>query len=204
MKHFHILFIAVLLFSVSGLQAQKLIPGEKGKNYLTFLQGETKLNVVFVYDDMQVGKMDEDAYIAKKKEEYNTKEEGRGDKWEKMWKEDRTKRFEPKFLELFNRYTEKKGLTAGKNIPKAKYTMTIKTTWTEPGFYVGITSQPAYISGKIIFTETGKPEEVIAEIEFIKAPGNSMGATWDTGERIKESYAKLGKTLGGYLAKKAL
>ena len=28
-------------------------------------------------------------------------------------------------------------------------------------------------------------------------------AAWDTGERIKESYAKLGKTIAAYLKKKA-
>lgn len=192
-----------MAMSITGLQAQKLKPGDKNKKYLRFLKGQTELNVVFEYSDMTVGKMDEKSYIEKTKKEYNKKEAGRGDKWEKMWTEDREKRFEPKFLDLFNKYTKKKKLEADQGLSSAKYTMKVKTTWTEPGYYVGISSRPSLISGKIFFYETKNPNKIIAEIEFIKAPGNSMAA-WDTGERIKESYAKLGKTLGAYLTKKAL
>ena len=192
--------LSAVLFTY-GANAQKLIPGEKGKSYLEFLKGQEKIKLAFVYDDMQVGKMTEEAYVAKKKEEYNEKEAGRGDKWEKMWVEDRSKRFSPKFKELFNKYVENDGLSVDESYDDAKYTMTVKTTWTEPGYYIGISSKPALISGKIVFAETSNPEKALAEIEFIKAPGNSM-ATWDTGERIKESYAKLGKTLAQYLSKK--
>ncbi len=203
MKKQNILIVLILAISFTGLQAQKLVPGEKSKNYLSFLKGQSSLNVVFEYDNMEVGKMDEKAYIEKKKEEYNKKEAGRGDTWAERWVEDRERRFEPKFFDLFNKYTQKKGLKAGKDMSEAEYTMTVKTTWTEPGYYVGISARPAYISGEISFSKTGE-KKVIASIKFTKAPGNSMGATWDTGERIKESYAKLGKTLGAYLIKKAL
>lgn len=197
------IFIVLLAFGFSyGANAQKLIPGEKGKSYLEFLKGQEQINLAFDYEDMQVGKMTEEAYVAKKKEEYNEKEAGRGDKWEKMWVEDRSTRFAPKFKELFNKYAEKAGVSVDQSYDDAKYTMTVKTTWTEPGYYIGISSKPALISGKILFSETANPDKVIAEIEFIKSPGNSM-ATWDTGERIKESYAKLGKVMAQYLSKKA-
>jgi hypothetical protein len=194
--------LALLVVLGSTLSAQKLIPADKSKTYLEFLKGQEKILCKYVYDDMGVGKKTEADYVSEKKKSLNEKEPGRGDKWENMWVEDRENRFEPKFESLFNKVLEKKGVIAGSSILDAEYTMTIKTTWTEPGYYVGVSSRPAFISGKIIFTKTGS-EEVLAEIEFIKAPGNSMGATWDTGERIKESYAKLGKTLAAYLTKKA-
>ena len=97
---------------------------------------------------------------------------------------------------------KKRGVEVSKN-EKAKFTMKIHTTWTEPGFYAVAFAKKAYISGDIYFYETSNPEKIIIHMTFKKAPGNSMFATWDTGERIKESYAKLGKTMGKYLSKKA-
>lgn len=194
--------LALLVLLGSTLNAQTLIPGDKSKTYLSFLKGQQKIQCVFVYDDMTVGKKTETVYVQEKKKSLNEKEPGRGDKWESMWVEDRENRFEPKFEDLFNKVLQGKNIVTGSAFTDAEYTMTIKTTWTEPGYYVGVSSRPAFISGKILFSKTGS-DEVLAEIEFIKAPGNSMGATWDTGERIKESYAKLGKTLAAYLAKKA-
>ncbi len=197
-----VLVLTVLLAMGYVGNAQKLVPAEKSKTYLSFLKGQKKLLCKYVYDDMRVGKKTEKDYIEGNKAKLNGKEAGRGDKWETMWFEDRENRFEPKFEDLFNKGVEKRDVVAGSGYTDAEYTMTIKTTWTEPGYFVGVSSRPAYISGTIVFTKTGS-DKVLAEIEFLKAPGNSVGATWDTGERIKESYAKLGKTLSAYLAKKA-
>jgi hypothetical protein len=150
---------------------------------------------------MTVGKYSEKDYVAKKKEEYNKKEAERGDKWEKMWTEDRTKRFEPKFEELFCKYLKKKDVIAEQNNKDAEYTVIVHTYFTEPGYYIGISQSPAYINCEILFVKSSDPNTVLAKIDIKKSPGNS-GASWDTGERIKEAYAKAGKELAKFLLKK--
>jgi hypothetical protein len=195
-------FILVLsLFLASAtVDAQKL-KLTKGSD-LSFMKGTTKILVKYTYDNMSVGKMTEEAYLEKRSKELDEKEPGRGDIWKKKWTEDRQQRFEPKFEELFNKVIGKKGVAAGSQFSDAEYVVEVKTTWTEPGYYVGVSSRPAFITGVVVITKNGDPSNELAVIEFINAPGNSVGASWDTGERIKESYAKLGKSLGAFMIKK--
>ncbi len=192
-----VLTTIMIIFLAGNIQAQriKLIDGN-----LKFLKGVTDLNLQYSYDDMKVGKYSEKEYVAKKTEEYNKKEDGRGDKWAKMWTEDREKRFEPKFEELFNKYLNKKDVIAEQNNRDAEYTLILHTYFTEPGYYIGISSAPASINCEAIFVKTSNPNTVLAKIDIKKSPGNS-GAGWDTGERIKEAYAKTGKELAKFLLK---
>jgi len=192
-----VLTAVMIIFLAGNIQAQriKLVDGN-----LKFLKGVTDLNLQYSYDDMKVGKYSEKEYVAKKTEEYNKKEDGRGDKWAKMWTEDREKRFEPKFEELFNKYLNKKDVIAEQNNRDAEYTLILHTYFTEPGYYIGISSAPASINCEAIFVKTSNPNTVLAKIDIKKSPGNS-GAGWDTGERIKEAYAKTGKELAKFLLK---
>ena len=163
MKIKTIVLTVLIAFFALSMNAQKIKPAEKSKSYLDFLEGTEKLKVEFVYaDDMKIGKMTEKEYIAKKKEEYNKKEAGRGDKWAKMWFEDREKRFEPKYIDLFNKVLAKKDVMCGYEFDDAKYTMIVTTTWTEPGYYIGISSRPSYINGVVSFVETANSDKVLA------------------------------------------
>ncbi|NPA43908.1 MAG: hypothetical protein GXO49_00075, partial [Chlorobi bacterium] len=49
--------------------------------------------------------------------------------------------------------------------------------------------------------KTDDHSKVMAILDMKKAPGKS-GAGFDTGERIKEAYAKTGKSLAKFLLKK--
>lgn len=201
MKNLKTLFIIMLLaaFSVNAFsQKLKLTKGD-----LNFLKGVKELKLSYTYNDMNVGKYSEKDYVAKKKTEYNEAEAGRGDKWEKMWVEDREKRFEPKFEELFVKYLyDEADANAGQHLD-AEYTLILHTYFTEPGYYIGISQAPAYINCEAIFVKTSNPDEVLAIVDIQKSPGRS-GANWDTGERIKEAYAKGGKELAKFLLKKKL
>ena len=73
----------------SSAQRVKLAEGD-----LKPLAGQKEINLEFVYSDMKVGKMSEADYVKKKKDEYNKKEAGKGDAWEKAWMEDRETRYE--------------------------------------------------------------------------------------------------------------
>ncbi len=193
------LILIQLLIAGSMLNAQK-ISVKKGD--LGFLKGQKSLLVTFDYSNMAVGKFDkEEDYIAKKVEDYNKSEAGKGDKWREAWKNDRASRYEPKFEELFNEYTSKTGITGKRDVADAQFEMNIHTTFTEPGFNIGITRKPAFIDLVITFKNISSGEE-LAVMEVDNCPGrDAFGYDFDTGYRIEEAYAKLGKSLAGYIAK---
>ncbi|WP_118973573.1 hypothetical protein [Taibaiella koreensis] len=194
------LMTLLALLSLAVLQpafAQKIKVKEGS---LDALKGVSKLNLTFDYSDMSVGKFKTEAeYIDKKKGDYNKKEAGKGDQWEKDWIADRTGRYAPQFTELFNKNSD--NIKVG-DYASEKYTMVVKTTKTEPGFNIAITRKNAEIEGEILITETGNPSHVVLRLSFEKALGRSFGGyDYDTGFRIQEAYADLGKALGRYMSK---
>ena len=191
---------AVILISGVSLnvnaQKIKLTSGDLG-----MLAAQKEINTEFVYDGMAVGKFKtEEEYIAKKTEEYNKKESGKGDSWAKSWKADREARFEPKFNELFG---ESSGITSGGS-PNSKYTMIVKTIFTEPGFNVGIWRENASLNLEVTIVETANKGKALATISVMKALGRTFGGfDFDTGTRLGEAYADAGKALGKFVKSKS-
>lgn len=167
---------------------------------LAALKQVSKLNLDFDYSEMSVGKFKKEAdYIEKKKGEYNKKEAGKGDKWEQDWIADREERYKPQFTELFNKSSDK--LKVG-DFASEQYTLIVKTTKTEPGYNIAISRKNAELEGEIIVVETANPATVVLRMTFEKALGRSFGGyDYDTGFRIQEAYADLGKALGKYMSK---
>ncbi len=199
MKRILSLILIQVLIAGSILNAQKI---SLKKGNLGFIKGQKSILVTFDYSNMAVGKFDrEEDYIAKKVEDYNKSEAGKGDKWKEAWKNDRATRYEPKFEQLFNENASKIGLTGKRDVSDAQIEMNIHTTFTEPGFNIGITRKPAYIDLVITFRNIASGEE-LAVMEVDNCPGrDAFGYDFDTGYRIEEAYAKLGKSLAGYIAK---
>jgi hypothetical protein len=191
-----ILAILLVAITVSGYaQKLKLVEGD-----LAPLKGQTTIKIEFTYDGLVIGKKNvpETEYVAKKKEEYNKKEAGKGDKWSVDWVEDRPNRYEPKFRELFAKESEMS--TTDDN---AKYTLIFKTVNIEPGYNIGISRQSAYIDAEAVIVETANKDKVIARITILNAPGGTaFGYDFDTGTRISEGYAKAGKEVGYMIRKK--
>ncbi len=196
MKKSMLLPLVMVVFSSSIFaQRMKLTSGN-----LSPLAKETSMQVEFTYDNMKVGKFDKEAeYVKKKKEEYNQKEAGRGDSWALSWVNDRDARFEPKFLELFQKYSH---INASRSAT-AKYTLIIHTIFTEPGWNVGVMRANAQINAVATIVETADHTRKIAEITIDKALGRDFwGADFDTGMRIQEAYADAGKELGKFIKNK--
>lgn len=187
------LFVASSLFGLSQTKAKK---GD-----YKFLKGEKTLTLVFDYSNMIVGKqLKEDAYVSKKVKDKNKKEAGSGDKWKESWLSAREEKYEPKFVTLINKSMFKMGMVASKEA-KAKYTMTVKTVYTEPGFNVGVMKKPAFVNYLFIFTDNESGKEV-GRYLLEKVPGSqAAGFDYDVGTRIAESYAKGGKMIGAYISK---
>jgi hypothetical protein len=190
------LFVITLFnLIVFGLAAQKIEVNGK----LDFLKDQKEIKVSYDYSNMAIGKFDkEEDYIAQKTADYEKKEPGSGEKWKTAWVADRSARFEPKFETLFN---ENSKFPCSQSPTEAKYEMKIHTIFTEPGFNIGITRKPAMLNVEIKFVDlaSGREEAVM----MVKnCPGrDAVGFDFDTGYRIEEGYAKLGKSVGSYLAK---
>ena len=193
MKLFSALLFVTFLAIGANAQHIKLLEGS-----LSALKDEKTISTEFTYNDMRVGKYDKESeYIEEKKADYNKKESGKGDTWAKNWVGDRKYKFEPKFNELFEKYSE---MTVK---PGAKYTLVFNTNFIEPGFNIGITRKSAQINGDVLIVETANKSNVIAKIRLEKAPGNSFwsGNDFDTGDRLSECYATAGKGLGKFIKK---
>ncbi|MCB0661309.1 MAG: hypothetical protein KDC24_01110 [Saprospiraceae bacterium] len=192
--------MAATLFFATEMSAQKVVM-KSGK--FDALKGQDEINVSYRYDNMGVGKFDhEEDYVDEKVREKNEDEPGSGDEWKRKWEDDREARFEPKFEELMTEYLKDQGTKVGR-YPYAKYTLVIHTTFTEPGFNVGVMRKPAMINANISLVETDNMDKELAKATIEKVPGrDAMGYDFDTGYRLQEAYAKLGKTFAKYLVKK--
>jgi len=188
---------AMICFSVSSFaQRIKVTDGE-----LSALKDVKSMNIEFTYENLRVGKFkNESDYISKKTEEYNKKESGKGDHWAKEWINDRKDKYEPKFIDLFEKGSE---MTLNTTKKDAKYTLIYKTTSIEPGFNVGVMRKNAETDAEAWVVETAS-QKVVAKLTVENAQGRTFwGADYETGGRIAECYADAGKALGNYIRKKA-
>lgn len=162
-----------------------------------FLKNGEEINVKSDYSDMIVGRdLPEEQYVSERVEDRNRDEPGKGDKWKEAWYGAREERYEPRFMELFNKHLADTKYTASKNNKDAKYTLIVHTFYTEPGFHVGVVRKPAEVSFEYIFVETDNPDKVLAKFKHEEVPGaQAMGYDFDTGSRLTESYAKAAKDL---------
>ena len=192
-----LILIASLAFS-SQAQKIKLQDGD-----LKFLKGVKDLGVEFTYDNLTVGKMTEEEYIAKKVADANEHEPGSGENWPNLWYGDRTDHYEPKFIELFNIIMLEEGVTLTESVESVDYKMIVKTSFIEPGFNVGVMRKSALINLIIDFVATDDPSTILATFTIDKSPGGTpFSYDYDSGIRVGEAYAKASKYFAKYLLKK--
>ncbi|GEQ85215.1 hypothetical protein ULMS_07230 [Patiriisocius marinistellae] len=192
------LVLALVITAATFAQKAKVLEGD-----FKDLKGITEYNLVFDYSDLEIPKYDnEEDFLKDKMAKREEKKAGDGERFKKSWFSDREERYEPKFIESFNkRYDE---FQVGKDLPNAEYTMKIHTTLLYAGYNVGVMRQPSKVDAIISVYKTGSPDNIIFSVKYKKAEGNgAMGYDFDSGYRISESYAKLAKTLAKTINKKA-
>jgi len=199
MKKLNVILLFVGMASFSFGQKIVKVSGDLG-----FIKGQKSINIEYDYSNMGVGKFKEEAkYLEDGVAERNKKEAGTGEKWKESWVSSRDRVYHMKFEQLFNKGGEGIGLSGSRDNSDAKYTLIVKTTFTEPGFNVGVASKPASINVEYIFVESGS-ETVLAKYTQAGIPGaQAMGMDFDTSTRISEAYAKAGKMLIAFIAKNA-
>lgn len=192
-----LLLLSAAMFTVD-LKAQDF---EKAN--LSFLEGQTKFNIEYNYDNMMVADAKEETYKKEKIAKFNEKQPGKGERWAEKWINARALTYEPMFEELISKYVFKaNGGVIAKNQDGAKYTVYVKTVNTDPGWNAVVMKRNPKCVFEISIVEIATGT-VKAKGE-LKANGVLMGGSdwdFDPTNSIKECYAKAGKEVGKKIAK---
>jgi hypothetical protein len=195
-----LMLIAVLLCtSLMFSQKVKVTQGDF-KN----LKGITAYNLEFDYSNLSIPKYkSEEEFLKDKMAKRDEKDPESGENFKESWFADRENRYEPKFIESFNKRFDDGEIKVGKDIG-AEYTMKIHTTMMYAGYNVGVVRQNSKIEATISVYKTGDPNNVIFSADYTKVEGSgAMGYDFDSGYRISEAYAKLAKEVAANIRKKA-
>lgn len=180
--------IALIALTGTAAKAQKLV-AESGN--LKFLAGQSEIKFEYDFKDMDVGKEGTEAeYTAKKVADINKKKPGEGEKWLEKWNNDKMATYQPMFESTFNRVLQKFGMKGSMSSSDSKYTCIVKTMSLYPGYNVGVSKMPAYVSFSFVFYETGKPDNVVAKFTMKKVPGDGGDYGFDVSSRVKMAYYK--------------
>ncbi|MBZ0328510.1 MAG: hypothetical protein K8F54_12940 [Altibacter sp.] len=169
------------------------------------LKGISAYNLEFDYSNVQIPKYDsEEDFLKDKMAKRDEKEPGTGDRFKASWFSDREERYEPKYIESFNKRFDNGQIKVGADLPEAEYTMKIHTTMMWAGYNVGIVRKNAKIEATVSVFKTSDPASVLFSANYTKVEGGgAMGYDFDSGYRISEAYAKLAKKVAADIKKKA-
>lgn len=188
--------LLLLVVTVTFSQKIKVSEGKFKK-----VKGITEYSLVFDYSNLKIPKFDsEEAFLKEKMEKRDKKNPGSGAIFKKSWFRDREERYEPKFIESFNKRFKKQKIKVIKK--PADYTIKIHTTKMYAGYNVGVWRHNAEINAVITIYETKNPSNVLVSGKIKKVQGaGAMGNDYNSGYRISECYAKLAKVLAKYIKK---
>jgi hypothetical protein len=195
----NLLFTLLFVTGLGMAQKAKVTEGD-WKN----LKGISSYNLVFDYSNLQIPKYDsEEEFLEEKMSKREDKEAGAGEEFKKSWFADREDRYEPKFIESFNKRFDDGEIKVGKDIG-AEYTMKVHTTMLYPGYNVGVMRQNAKLEATLYVYKNDTPDDIIFSVEYTKVEGyGAMGNDYNSGYRISEGYAKLAKELAKEIQKRA-
>jgi len=198
MKKQLILF-AFLLSSVMIYSQKMKVADGNFKN----LKGIATFNLEFDYSDVQIPKYDsEEDFLKDKMAKREEKLVGDGERFKKSWFADRADRYEPKFIESFNKRFEDSKVRVDRDFKDAKYTIKIHTVKLYAGYNVGIVRRNAEIDAVVTVYEVANPSNILLSGKYNKVQGEgAMGFDFNSGYRISECYAKLAKNVAKSIKK---
>lgn len=198
----HLITLVALFVSITAF-SQKIKLKEGG---FDFIKDQKEINVMFVYDHMKLMKdqLTNDEYVTKRSAELEEKSKGKGKVWKKKWDASRELIWNPKFLELMNKYLgDKENIYFSEDLSDAKYTLIVETVWLYPGWDAGIMKQAAKVTTLLKFVETANEDNILTEVSSENAPGDQWGNNYSNESRIGEGYAKTAKSFAKLILKKA-
>ncbi len=192
--------MALLVVSASTVAQKMKVSQGDIKN----LKDISTYTLEFDYSNLGIPKYDsEDDFLADKMAKREEKESGKGEEFKKSWFADREDRYEPKFIESFNKRFDDGEVSV--SMDDAAYTMKIHSNKIYAGYNVGVVRKNAEIDATITVYETANPSNILLEGKYVDVQGyGAMGNDYNSGYRISECYAKLAKNIAGFIIKKAL
>ncbi len=193
----------ILVIAFSSIYAQKIKVEQGG---FDFIAAQKEINVEFDFSNMKVLKENytNEEYVTKRSADLEEKARGKGKTWEKAWNSSRELVWNPKFLELMNKYLGKdKDMYFAEGLSDAKYTLIVETVWLYPGWDAGIMKQPAKVTTNLKFVETSNKDNILLEVSCKNAPGDQWGNNYSNESRVGEGYAKTAKSFAKLILKKA-
>ncbi len=191
-----------LLFFLCGffLQAQHF---EVVSGAIENISGVQRYNLVFDYaSDLQVSRSEsEQSFLQKQYEKREQKENGSGELFKKLWFENRSKLYEPTFIQRFNNFrVDNRQVTVAKNITSTGYTMTVQTISIAGGYDDFFYVEEGEIGVLISIYETEAPENILYAVKTdVRGIANA-----DEFERIRTAYGNLGEAASKHFSRKAL
>ncbi len=200
MKKQPLIIFALLITSFAFAQKSNILEGKWGN-----LKNITKFNLVFDYSNLEIPNFEsEEAFLKEKMQMREEKKQGDGERFKKSWFADREDRYEPKFIESFNKRWSKNEVEVDKDLEEVQYVLNIHTTFMYAGYNVGAWRQNSKIDAILTVYDIKNPENILFKVKYTKAEGNgAFGNDYNSGYRISEAYAKLAKTFAAELKKKA-
>lgn len=158
-------------------------------------------DVVFDYTGVMIPKFDsEEGFLADKMSKREEKEAGAGEVFKSSWFNDRENKYHIEFIDSFNKYARKKGITVSEN-SGAKYIINIHTLIIYPGYNVGVSSSSSAIKAELSIYDKDNPDILLIKVLY----GKSIGDTaYNAGDRIADCYDTLAAWLYWDIKKRAL
>ena len=147
------LMFCLFLGNSQTTKAQEIVSGD-----LSFLKGQTSINVVFDFTEFKLEKETEAEFLAREVAEKNQKEAGSGDKFKENWISDRDLKFVAGFKKVLG-----ERVSIPVTDPNAKYTLVVcNINLTNKGWGKQITGgNPAEMIIDFKFVETANPSNVV-------------------------------------------
>lgn len=202
------LALVIVLTSVSFGQKPKLVSGD-----FASIKGISTWSVSVEVNNPEIHKEDEYAkFLQDRVDKLNLEEDEAGDEWLEKWEGNFHKKYASKFCLLMNKYLKKaksKTVTVKKNDDTAEGKIIIKPYWIYLGYANPIKVQASKVSSRIHFLDAEGNELLVVDMVespgmvAFAAPAYSFSFNPDAEfARLNESFAKCGKDLAGFLAKK--
>ena len=166
------------------------------------LKGQTEVEVVFNYENLRMMKdnLTEEQYVVNHSQNLEKKDEGSSAVWVRSWNRSKEDLWNPKFIQLANKYTDKKVKFKDK-APSSIYILFVDVLWIYPGWDAGIMKQGAKVTSTLRLVHRDNPTLVLAQESFENMPGNQFGSNYNNELRIAEGFAKTGKVFAKKIVK---
>lgn len=158
-------------------------------------------DVVFDYTGVMIPKFDsEEDFLVDKMSKREEKEVGAGEVFKNSWFNDRENKYQPEFIDSFNKDAKKKGITVSEN-SGAKYIINIQTLIIYPGYNVGVSSSRSAIKVELSIYDKHNPDVLLIKVLYGKSSGDTA---YNAGDRIADCYDTLAALLYSDIKKRAL